>query len=96
MEGATGGSRELPPGVDLDALRKLFDGAYMGNNGYDLELAMDRRAKGLVDTVAIGRPFIANPDLVARLRHGKELAVAPHEAYYGGGAQGYTDWPVAA
>nr|WP_216295496.1 alkene reductase [Delftia acidovorans]MCA1071324.1 N-ethylmaleimide reductase [Delftia acidovorans] len=96
VEGATGGSRELPPGVDLDALRKLFDGAYMGNNGYDLELAMDRRAKGLIDTVAIGRPFIANPDLVARLRHGKELAVAPHEAYYGGGAQGYTDWPVAA
>ena len=96
VEGATGGSRELPPGVDLDALRKLFDGAYMGNNGYDLELAMDRRAKGLVDTVAIGRPFIANPDLVARLRHGKELAVAPHEAYYGGGAQGYIDWPALA
>ena len=96
VEGATGGSRELPPGVDLDALRKLFDGAYMGNNGYDLELAMDRRATGLVDTVAIGRPFIANPDLVARLRHGKELAVAPHEAYYGGGAQGYIDWPALA
>lgn len=96
VEGATGGSRELPPGVDLDALRKLFDGAYMGNNGYDLALAMERRAKGLIDTVAIGRPFIANPDLVARLRHGKELAVAPHEAYYGGGAQGYTDWPAAA
>jgi N-ethylmaleimide reductase len=82
--------------LDLDALRKLFYGAYMGNNGYDLELAMDRRAKGLIDAVAIGRPFIANPDLVARLRHGKALAVAPHEAYYGGGAQGYTDWPALA
>ena len=58
VEGATGGSRELPPGVDLDALRKLFDGAYMGNNGYDLELAMDRRAKGLIDTVAIGLSLI--------------------------------------
>jgi N-ethylmaleimide reductase len=68
----------------------------MGNNGYVLELAMDRRAKGLIDAVAIGRPFIANPDLVARLRHGKALAVAPHEAYYGGGAQGYTDWPALA
>jgi N-ethylmaleimide reductase len=61
-----------------------------------LTLAMDRRAKGLIDAVAIGRPFIANPDLVARLRHGKALAVAPHEAYYGGGAQGYTDWPALA
>jgi N-ethylmaleimide reductase len=46
--------------------------------------------------VASGRPIIANPHRGARLPHGKALAVAPHEAYYGGGAQGYTDWPALA
>lgn len=95
VEGATGGTRELPDGVDLDALRVLFDGPYIGNNGYDLELAIERRAQGKIDAVAFGRPFIANPDLVERLRHGIELAVAPRESYYGGGAKGYTDWPKA-
>ncbi|MBP6018049.1 MAG: alkene reductase [Burkholderiaceae bacterium] len=94
VEGATGGSRDLPDGVDLDALRALFDGPYIGNNGYDLDLAIERRALGKIDAAAFGRPFIANPDLVARLRHGIELAVAPHESYYGGGAKGYTDWPT--
>ncbi|MFM0047779.1 alkene reductase [Paraburkholderia sediminicola] len=93
VEGATAASREVPGGVDLDALRALFEGPYIGNNGYDLELAVARRTEGKVDAVAFGRPFIANPDLVDRLRLGAELAVAPREAYYGGGAKGYTDWP---
>ncbi|WP_323018318.1 alkene reductase [Castellaniella sp.] len=96
VEGATGGTRALPDGVDLDALRALFDGAYIGNNGYDLKLAIARRAQGKIDAVAFGRPFIANPDLVERLRRGIGLAVAPRESYYGGGATGYTDWPNAA
>ena len=94
VEGATATSRDVPDGVDLDALRALFDGPYIGNNHYDLPLAQARLAGGKVDAVAFGRPFIANPDLVARLRHGAALAVAPREAYYGGGAAGYTDWPT--
>src|SRR3546814_8349881 len=56
------------------SLRALFDGPYIGNNGYDLDLAIERRAQGKIDAVAFGRPFIANPDLVKRLRHGIELA----------------------
>lgn len=94
VEGATATSRDVPEGIDLDALRALFDGPYIGNNGYDLDLAVSRRAQGKVDAVAFGRPFIANPDLVERLRFGFELVVAPREAYYGGGAEGYTDWPT--
>lgn len=93
VEGSTAASRHVPESIDLDALRALFDGPYIGNNGYDLELAIARRAQGKVDTVAFGRPFIANPDLVNRLRYGAELVEAPREAYYGGGAKGYTDWP---
>ena len=94
VEGETGTSRFVPEGVDLGALSAQFDGAYIGNNHYDLYLAIDRRSEDKVDAVAFGRPFIANPDLVARLRDGIKLAEAPGEAYYGGGAEGYTDYPA--
>jgi len=94
VEGATGGARDLPAHIDLDALRAQFDGAYIGNNGYDLDLAVKRRAQGLVDAVAFGRPFIGNPDLVERLQSGAELVQASHASYYGRGAEGYTDWPA--
>ncbi|OWT63665.1 alkene reductase [Candidimonas nitroreducens] len=92
VEGDTGGSRKTPQGVDLDALRALFTGPYIGNNGYDFELAKSRRGAGLVDMVAFGRPFIGNPDLITRLRYGLALTEAPKEAYYGGGAEGYIDF----
>ncbi|WPN73640.1 alkene reductase [Pseudomonas germanica] len=95
VEGATAGSRDLPEGVDLDALRKRFKGVYMGNNGYDLELAIERREAGLIDLVAFGRPFIANPDLVERLKHNLPLSESTRDDYYGGGAKGYTDWDRA-
>ncbi|MEP7008194.1 MAG: alkene reductase [Sphingomonas bacterium] len=96
VEGATGGTREIPAGIDLDALRAEFTGPYIGNNGYDLDLAIKRRAAGKVDVVAFGRPWIGNPDLVERLRTGALLTEAPREAFYGGGAKGYTDWPSLA
>lgn len=93
VEGNTGSSREQPDNVDLDTLRQRFDGAFIGNNCYDPELAEQRLGAGKIDAVAFGRPFIANPDLVERLQHNAKLAVAPHEAYYGGDARGFIDWP---
>jgi N-ethylmaleimide reductase len=95
VEGATATSRTVPAGVDLDALSARFNGPFIGNNNYDLEMAIDRRAQGKIDAVAFGRLFISNPDLVERLRRGTELTIAPRESYYGGGAKGYTDWPAA-
>lgn len=94
VEGATATSREVPEGVDMDALSAQFNGPFIGNNNYDLDMAIERRAQGKIDAVAFGRLFISNPDLVARLRHGAELTIAPRESYYGGGAKGYTDWPL--
>lgn len=92
VEGATATSREIPKGIDLDALSGLFEGPFIGNNNYDLQMAISRRNAGIIDAVAFGRLFISNPDLVSRLRYGAELTIAPKEAYYGGGAKGYTDW----
>lgn len=93
VEGATGGSRKLAEGHSLAALRKLFDGLYMGNNGYDRQMAIDTVENGAADLVAFGRPYIANPDLAERLERDAPLNEGDSDTYYGGGEKGYTDYP---
>jgi N-ethylmaleimide reductase len=57
-------------------------------------MAMAAVTEGRADAVAFGRPFIANPDLVERLRADAPLAEVQRATLYGGGAEGYTDYPV--
>ena len=92
IEGVTQMSRD-PNGIDYPALRRRFHGAYVANNNYTRELADKAIAAGEADLISFGRPFIANPDLVERLRTGAPLADAPKQYWYGGGATGYSDWP---
>jgi N-ethylmaleimide reductase len=92
IEGVTQLSRD-PSGVDFVALRKRFAGVYIANNQYTLKLAEETLAAGKADMFSFGRPFIANPDLVERMRSGAPLAEAPKEYWYGGGSVGYSDWP---
>ena len=69
----------------------------MVNNGYDRQMAIDAVATGRADLVSFGRPFIANPDLVARLRAEVALnSLMGQSTFYGGGAHGYTDYPTLA
>jgi len=96
VEGVSQGPREAPNGFDPQILRRLFKGLYIGNNGYDLALAVEARRRNLIDLVAFARPFIANPDLVERLRTGAALAAFDRNTLYGGGAKGYTDYPPLA
>jgi len=96
VEGATRGPREVEGGFDLQELRRAFDGLYMANNGYDFALAQKTLAQGRADLVAFGRPFIANPDLVARFRLGAALNEPDSSTFYGGDAHGYTDYPSLA
>ncbi len=93
IEGATGGPRDFLP-FDYGALRKAFKGAYIANNGYDRALAIDAVASGRADAVAFGRLFIANPDLVERLRRDAPLNAPEPSLFYGGDEKGYTDYPV--
>ncbi|WP_070106141.1 alkene reductase [Burkholderia plantarii] len=93
IEGVTQLSREAGGEVSFGALRRRFGGAYIANNQYTLELAEQTLAAGDADLFSIGRPFIANPDLVERLRVGAPLAEAPKVYWYGGDATGYSDWP---
>jgi len=94
IEGVTQLSREANDGVSFAALRRRFSGAYIGNNQYTLALAEKTLAAGDADLFSIGRPFIANPDLIDRLRNNAPLAEAPKEYWYGGDARGYSDWPA--
>ena len=96
IEGETGGPREPADAgepFDYAALRRLFPGAWMVNNGYGRQDAIDAIDAGRADLVAFGRDFISNPDLVRRLRENLPLAEPRVETFYGGGAEGYIDYP---
>ena len=100
IEGATGGARDVAP-FDYAALRSRFKhgnehGAWMVNNGYTRQMARDAVASGDADLVAFGKPFISNPDLVQRLRDDAPCAALNPKTLYGGGAEGYIDYPALA
>ena len=99
IEGATGGPRELPDRpFDYAELRNAYraaggKAAWMVNNNYDRPMADQAVAEG-DDLVAFGRPFISNPDLVRRLRENAPQNALNKATLYGGGAEGYTDYPT--
>jgi len=92
IEGATQGPRDAVD-FDFQALRRAFRGFYIANNGYDSALAQEALRRGQADLVAFGRAFIANPDLVERMRICAPLNTADSATFFGGGKEGYTDYP---
>lgn len=102
VEGATGGDRNFTGNgtpFNYDAMREIYyrtegTGAWMVNNGYDRTLAVDALEKERADLVSFGRAFIANPDLVRRLRINAPLNALDQRTLYGGGGEGYIDYPV--
>ncbi len=93
VEGATGGARDIAP-FDYAALRDAFSGAYIANNSYTRDMAIEALASQQADMVAFGRAFISNPDLVERLRVDAPLNELHRETLYGGDARGFTDYPT--
>ncbi|OCR24431.1 N-ethylmaleimide reductase [Pseudomonas syringae] len=93
VEGATGGPRDVAP-FDFNSLRQRFKNTYIANNGYDLDLATSTLIEGKADLIAFGRPFIGNPDLVERLKTDAALSGFDPATLYGGGADGYIDYPT--
>lgn len=85
------------PGFDVPALiRANYKGTLILNGGYDRARAEADIASGLADLVAFGVPFLANPDLPARLAQGAALNTPDQGSFYGGDAKGYTDYPALA
>ena len=77
-----------------EKVRARFHGPIVGAGAYTPEKAENLIAKGLIDAVAFGRDYIANPDLVERLQRKAELNPQRPESFYGGDAEGYTDDPT--
>lgn len=95
IEGETGAVR-TPEGTTFDyaALRRKFPGAWMVNNAFTRDEALAEVQSGRADLVAFGRPFISTPDLVRRLRDDLPFNALRADKLYGGGAEGYLDYPV--
>ncbi|MEW5788744.1 MAG: alkene reductase [Pseudomonadota bacterium] len=81
------------PFFDPLELRSVWKGVFMTNAGYDKASANTVLAAGRADLVAFGVPFIANPDLPERYRRDAPLNAADPATFYGGGEEGYTDYP---
>jgi N-ethylmaleimide reductase len=93
IEGATGGPRDVP-GFDFGWARKTFKGTYIANNGYDREMALKAVESEHADAVAFGRLYIANPDLVQRLKQNAPLNAPNPQTFYTPGEIGYIDYPA--
>jgi N-ethylmaleimide reductase len=74
-------------------LRSIFSGILIVAGAYDAARAEAIIDADLADLVAFGRPFIANPVFPARIANGKPLAAFDASTLFGGGAQGYSDYP---
>lgn len=78
------------------AFRQRGGQAVVLSGGYDVARAEADLQSGAADLIAFGRPFISNPDLVARLKQGQPLTEPDQSTFYTPGPVGYTDYPTAA
>ena len=76
------------------AMRTVYSGRIVLNSDYVGSSAEAKLAEGVADAISFGRPFIANPDLVARLRTSAGLNAPVPATFYSNGPEGYTDYPV--
>ena len=88
----TFGLPSIPEGL-IPKIRDAFSGPIILCGGYDAELAKHAIDQGIADLIAFGVPFLANPDLPARLEHGWSLNEPERDTFYGGAEKGYTDYP---
>jgi N-ethylmaleimide reductase len=84
------------PAALKSGMRSAFQGPFMLAGGYDRASAEQALAAKQADLIAIGRPFLCNPDLVARMKANAALNAPDMSTFYTPGAKGYTDYPTLA
>ncbi|HEY8975005.1 MAG TPA: alkene reductase [Burkholderiaceae bacterium] len=84
------------PAAIKTTLRRAFNGPFIAAGGFDAASAEQVLARGEADLVAFGRPFLANPDLVARMKAAAPMNDVDMDTFYTPGAKGYTDYPALA
>jgi N-ethylmaleimide reductase len=89
------GAPAVPAALKV-ALRAAFDGPFILAGGFDAASAAQALAAGQADLIAFGRPFLSNPDLVARMQAGAPLNPPDFGTFYTPGEKGYTDYPALA
>ncbi|MHB8252528.1 MAG: alkene reductase [Acidiferrobacter sp.] len=94
MEAMDGDIRHGTDAIPIGYFRSFYKGCLMVNAEYDGAKARAVITAGDADLVAFGRSFIANPDLPERLRRGAVLNEPKPQFFYGGGSEGYTDYPT--
>lgn len=87
------GAPAVPAQLKAD-LRAAFDGPFILSGGFDQTSAQQALQEQRADLVAIGRAFLANPDLIARMRSNAALNQPDPTTFYTPGAEGYTDYPA--
>jgi len=93
MDGLAFGFHEKGEPMTLAEFRTIYQGIIIGNCGYTKETAEERVAEGNSDIIAIGRPFITNPDLPERFKNNWPLNPAEDMSlWYTSGPEGYTDY----
>jgi N-ethylmaleimide reductase len=89
------GAPTVPADFKLE-LRAEFDGLFILSGGFDHATAEQALLEKRGDLIAFGRPFLANPDLVERMRKDAPLNEPDTETFYVPGEKGYTDYPTLA
>ncbi len=82
---------EVIPAI-VDAFKNAGGGIYVGNGDYSPEQGEQAIESGWADAIAFGRPWIPNPDFADRVRQGGPYRAPDRETFYGGGAEGYTNF----
>jgi N-ethylmaleimide reductase len=89
------GAPPVPAKLKTD-LRAAFNGPFILAGGLDKASAQQALSEGRADLAAMGKAFLANPDLVDRMRQDAPLNAPVPETFYTPGAKGYTDYPALA
>lgn len=95
VDHASMGAPEVPQHIK-QTMRERFKGTVILSGGYDAERAQADLDAGKCELIAVGRAFLANPDLPARWRMGAPLNSPDFDTFYTPGEKGYTDYPAYA
>jgi len=83
---------ETPKGFK-ESVRAAYKGVLIYAGRYNAQTAAQTIEAGLADMIGFGRPFVSNPDLPTRIKHGYPLAAHTPETLFGGAEKGLTDYP---
>lgn len=95
LDGLAFGFHELGEPLTLAEFKKVYSGTLMGNCGYEFDSIQEQIDKDNAQLIAIGRPYISNPDLVERYKNEWPLnPPAPMETWYSFEKEGYLGYPT--